>query len=133
MALTVAEREHRRFADILSRFGFSDTDDVPLSAVLESALRQLTHENEKIRSAGVTPRVLEPEQVLSWAARLVRIVCFGDLARNVDDEVCEPVRRVALEMRDAAQAVRESVASVPAEQIDAEKLIQRINAPFNEE
>lgn len=46
------------------------------------------------------------EQVRShlvlWAARLVRVVSSPSLARDVDRDLAEPVRRIALEMRDAA-------------------------------
>ncbi len=48
MAITVAEREHRAIARILSEFGFSDTDDVPLSAIVRSALVELKHLREAL-------------------------------------------------------------------------------------
>lgn len=41
-------------------------------------------------------------QLTNWAARLVRVVCAAELARDIDRDVAEPVRRIALEMRDAA-------------------------------
>lgn len=44
-------------------------------------------------------------QLLSWAARLVRLVAAGECPRTLrqfDEEVCEPIRRIAFEMRDAA-------------------------------
>jgi len=55
MALTIAEREHRAIAAILSKHGFSDTEDVPLSAILDSALTTLKHEVERLRDAALVP------------------------------------------------------------------------------
>jgi len=45
------------------------------------------------------------DQLLAWAAQLVRVVAAADLTRDVDREIAEPVRSIALEMRKAAEAV----------------------------
>lgn len=72
MALTIAEREHQRFANILSEFGFSDTDDVPLSEVLRSSLVQLKHRAEAAEAQLRTLREpSEGDAVFDW--RLVKI------------------------------------------------------------
>ena len=42
--------------------------------------------------------------LLKWAAELVRAVCGAELARDLDRDVAEPVRRIALEMRDWVRA-----------------------------
>ncbi len=47
MGLSIAEKEHRLFAQILSEFGFSDTGDVPLSAVLRAGIQTERHVREK--------------------------------------------------------------------------------------
>ena len=48
---------------------------------------------------GAAPAVVSPP-LIHWAAQLVRIVAGASLTRHVDQDVAEPVRRVALQMRD---------------------------------
>jgi hypothetical protein len=47
------------------------------------------------------------QKLLSWAAQLVRLMAGASLARDVDRDVAEPVRRIALEMRDEADRLKE--------------------------
>lgn len=61
------------------------------------------------------------ERLLTWAAQLVRIVCG-----HSDDDMAEQVRRVALEMRDAHDAVRAASAPTPTAKPGIDELKARI-------
>jgi len=71
------------------------------------------------------------ERVLDWAAQLVRIVCGASLARNIEEEVAEPVRRIALQMRDAAYEWRsgDALQAAPA---SPERVVPPTTAGGNE-
>lgn len=55
----------------------------------------------------------EKERLISWAARLVRLVCGAELARDIDSEVSEPIRKIAIEMQAAAYALSPLPAQAP--------------------
>ncbi len=83
MALTIAEREHRAIAAILSKHGFSDTDDVPLSAVADSALTTLRHEIELLSAALAAVQQETTEKFLNRDAQGICVKC-GLVVRRFD-------------------------------------------------
>jgi len=54
-------------------------------------------------------------ELLSWAASLVRLVCFADLERDVENRIAEPIRDVAMRMKAAAERLSVPVMSPPQE------------------
>lgn len=112
--------------DIARRFFVYNDEGTGNGATPEEAMREWVRCRNssakdswpvKVAAAEAREQIAPQEQtewqrLLSWSAQLVRLVCFGDLSRNVEEEVCEPVRKIALAMRDEAQRLKGAVAEV---------------------
>lgn len=106
MALTIAEREHLAFAKILSEHGFSDTDDVSLSAVLNSALQTLEaevtrlraqlHDRELVESMRLFPVIEELQTLRAQLAACERLPRYGPWFNADDPQVFDGMNKESL-------------------------------------
>jgi hypothetical protein len=110
LAQAVVDLSARRIEDYRSGYsaGWSHGKNVEPMSDLVSAHRffRTSDVSYSVPPAAVEPRAAPPvgadhhAQLLTWAAELVRAVCGAELARDIDRDVAEPVRRIALQMRD---------------------------------